>query len=185
MLIGLIGNKRVGKDTFANYLVDNYNFEKKSFGEPLKEACKIIFDFTDEQIETDLKEKIDERWNISPRKVFQILGTEIFRDYLPNNINEFKNFKDEFWIIRFKKWYENNKDKNIIITDVRFINESENLKILGAKLIKINNLNIKYIDEHKSETENKEIKYDYLINNNSTIDEYYKNIDKLMNKIIN
>ena len=185
MLIGLIGNKRVGKDTLADYLVKNYNFEKKSFGNPLKQACKIIFDFTDEQIDTDLKEIVDKRWGISPRQCFQILGTEIFREYLPNNINEFKNFKDDFWIIRFKIWYENNKNKNIIISDVRFLNESENLKKLGAKLIKIENINIKYIDNHKSETENKKLKYDYLIKNNSSINEYYKNIDKLMNKILN
>ena len=63
MIIGLCGKKRVGKDTFADYLVDNYNFDKYAFANPLKEACRIMFCFNDEQLYGDQKEDFDSNWN--------------------------------------------------------------------------------------------------------------------------
>ena len=183
MLIALIGKKRTGKDTFADYIVENYNFITNSFALPIKKACQIIFDFTDEQINTDLKEEIDPRWGISPRQSFQIIGTDVFRNYLPNNFEEFKHFRDEFWIKRLQIWYQNNKDKNVIVSDVRFINENKAIKELGGILIKIENKNINYIDNHESEKLIDDLPYDHIIHNDNTLNEYYKKIDKLMNKI--
>ena len=59
MIIAVIGKKRSGKDTLANYLVKNYNFKKYGFGDPVKEICKLMFGFSQEQIDTDLKEEQD------------------------------------------------------------------------------------------------------------------------------
>ena len=41
-LIGLLGRKRVGKDTVADYLINNYNFTKHAFANPIKEVLKIM-----------------------------------------------------------------------------------------------------------------------------------------------
>jgi len=49
-LIGFAGKARSGKDTAGAYLVDNYNFLRYSFAQPLKDATKIMFGLTDEQI---------------------------------------------------------------------------------------------------------------------------------------
>src|SRR5579863_3132559 len=53
VIIGITGRKRSGKDTVGNYLVEHYGFVKVSFADTLKEACKIIFGFSDEQVYGD------------------------------------------------------------------------------------------------------------------------------------
>ncbi len=42
MIIGIFGKKGHGKDTIADYLVDNYNFHKLSYAEPIKKICREI-----------------------------------------------------------------------------------------------------------------------------------------------
>ena len=85
MLIGICGRKRCGKDTVADYLVKNYNFVKYNFGDQVKLICKLMFDFSDEQINGDLKDVVDPRWNIKPRDTFQVFGTD-FAQYLPEKL---------------------------------------------------------------------------------------------------
>ena len=41
-IIGILGNKRVGKDTVADYLVKNYGFIKYNFADPIKEICNYV-----------------------------------------------------------------------------------------------------------------------------------------------
>ena len=74
--------KRVGKDTVADYLVNKYGFVKYSFGQPIKEVAKIMFDFSDEQLNGDLKEAVDIRWGISPRQFFQDFGSSLSKAFL-------------------------------------------------------------------------------------------------------
>jgi len=59
MIIGFAGKKRSGKDTIANYLVNKYNFRRYAFGGPVKEVCRILFGFDDEQLYGDRKEELD------------------------------------------------------------------------------------------------------------------------------
>ena len=40
MIIGIVGNKNVGKDTLADYLVKEKGFIKYAFADPLKEGLK-------------------------------------------------------------------------------------------------------------------------------------------------
>src|SRR5438045_2338658 len=95
MIIGILGFKRAGKDTVADYIVSNYGFEKMILSQPLKEACKILFNFTDEQLYGNLKEIVDSNWKTSPRKIMQYLGTDILR----NDINKIiPNINNNFWI---------------------------------------------------------------------------------------
>ena len=185
-LIGLLGRKRVGKDTVADYLINNYNFTKHAFAHPIKEILKIMFDFTESQLNND-KEKIDDRWGISPRIAMQQFGTDFVRDnickYIPNIKN---NLNDEtLWIKLFRIWYEKNKEKDIIISDVRFLDEIEVIKSLGGKIIKINR-DTNQIDNHKSECniENYDKKLiDYQIDNNSTLNNLYSQTNTIINNI--
>ena len=186
MIVGLIGAKRTGKTTCAEYLINNYKFESIAFADPIKQACKIIFDFDEEQLEGKYKETVDERWGITPRQAFQIMGTDFFRQFLPENHKEFeKVVGNKMWIKRLMIWCEKNKEKNIVISDIRFPNEAEEVKKMGGILIKITNpkVNINK-DSHISEQLIDKIDYDYLINNNSDINSYYLQIDVLFNKIM-
>ena len=129
MIVGLIGKKGHGKDTFADYLVEHYGFVKLSFAEPLKKVCKELFLLTDEQLYDPMeKEKVDERWGKSPRQLMQIIGTDILRKY----------YDEKIWVNLLLKKMEHYKKKNIVICDIRHPNEldlvmsfnnSENVKI--------------------------------------------------------
>ncbi len=182
-LIGITGYKRSGKDTAGEYFIE-LGYIKYAFAGPLKKACQEIFMFTDEQTEGNDKEKLDNRWNISARKVFQRFGTEIFRENLADFYPEMENIKENFWAYRFKIWYENqlkiNKDIKIVVTDVRFDNEANIIKELGGIIIKVERKNKKNLDQHKSETSIEKIKCDYLVKNDSNIENYYKKLSKIV-----
>ena len=88
MLIAILGKKHSGKDTIANFLIEKYGFTKYSFADPLKKGIQAFFNLTDQQLnDQKLKEEIDPRWGVSPRKLFQVIGTDFFqnsiRDFLP------------------------------------------------------------------------------------------------------
>ncbi len=139
MLIGILGRKRVGKDTMSDYLCSKYNFGKITLAQPLKDICKISYNFSDEQLYGSLKEIIDERFGVSPRVVYQYLGTDIFR----KDINKIiPNIKNNFWINlvaeNYLKMIDVNKNSCVVISDVRFQNEIDRIHELGGIVIKIN-----------------------------------------------
>lgn len=180
--IGLLGNKGSGKDTLADYLVKEKNFIKYSFANPIKEIAQHLFNLSDEQLNGDLKETIDKRWNLSPRIILQRLGTEFGQYKIYELFPELKNKipSRKLWLVLFEKFLEDNKDKNIVIADVRFNHEVEYLKRLKFNIIKINKNNNKN-DSHISETEINLIKdIDYIINNNRSKEDLYAEYEKFI-----
>ena len=128
-LIGIIGKKQSGKDTIADYLVQNKGFIKYSYAFPLKNGAMEIFGFTKEQVYGDLKEVVDPEWGVTPRKVLQIMGTELFQYDLQRHIPEFANIGRTIWVKRFSQWYKNNNDKDVVIADVWIIDPFSTLPI--------------------------------------------------------
>lgn len=138
VLIGITGRKRSGKDTIGNYLVDNYGFVRIAYADSLKEACKIIFGFTDEQVYGDeLKEIIDEYWQHTPREIMQKVGTELFRIALPHLC---ENISDDIWIKSVERKIRlllSQGHTRFVITDNRFQNELDFIKRLGGQTWKV------------------------------------------------
>jgi hypothetical protein len=180
MIIGLTGNKFCGKDTFANYLIKKHNFIRFAFADCLKSVCKDIFLLSEEQVNGKLKEVVDPRWGLSPRVIFQRFGTDIFRDNLKTFFPEIKLKSGSIWIERFKIFYEENKYRNIVITDIRFPDESMIVKEVGGIIVKIKR-NTGFIDNHKSE--NLFIMSNHLIYNNKSIETFHYKIEKILDKI--
>ena len=189
MIIGLSGKKRVGKDTVADYLVSDHGFIKYSFADPIKEVSRILFNFTEEQLYGDDKEKIDPTWKIKPRDFFQKFGTDYMQYQFPKEFPESNSVVSEkcFWVKCFHSWYlkqrENNPDVKIVITDVRFIHEYNFLIKEDAMIIKIENNNIQNIDTHISENELNSFdpsKFDYCIKNDSSLDSLKNKINEII-----
>ena len=196
MIIGLIGCNRVGKDTFANILCNEYNFYKYALADPIKEVARIMFDFDEEQLYGNKKEEIDNRWGISPREFYQQFGTNIMQFDIYNYLKDLNVKPRCFWVSRMEYWINKQKEKginNIVIPDIRFKHEAEYLKNIGCILIKItrnnplqtnNNQNIV---KHISQTENNKIKKEdiqYHIENNSNLEHYIQKIKNMINEII-
>lgn len=184
-IIGIIGKKQSGKDTIATHLISQYGFVRYAFADPIKKACQIIFGFTDEQCWGDQKEVIDPYWNITPRKVFQIFGTELFQYEFPKYAPELADIGRGFWVYCFARWYEQQLFKNpeikVVITDVRFPFEADMISRLGGTIVKTTRPNQLNNDMHASEMEMDTLQYSYLIENNSTVSELRYKIDELFN----
>lgn len=169
LIIGLHGKVGSGKDTVAREILKSfpeYSFKRKSFGYNVKKIVSII---TGIDMRTILSRKIKtfylKSWNMTVGEMFQKIGTNALRDA----------FDDDIWI---KSLFNNiNDDDNIIITDVRFINEAKSIKDRGGYLIKIvgdpNDVN-KYDSRnktHSSETELDDFnEFDVIYENNPPIE---------------
>ena len=182
MIIGITGKKFNGKDTVSDYIVSKYKFTKIAYAEPLKEVCRNLFNFNDDQLYGNKKEDIDPFWNITPRHAFQFIGTDMIR----NNANKLiSGINNNFWVKCLEKRIldlNSRGIKNIIISDIRFINEADIVKHLNGKIIKVCR-NIDNNDTHISELEINNINEDILIENNGSLEELYSKIDTYLSSI--
>lgn len=172
MLIGITGKKRSGKDTIAEYLIKEHGFVDYKFASPIKNLCKDIFLWDDEWVNGAYKETVDSRWGISPREAQQVVGTELFREHLPKTL---KGFADTIgagvWCARFQYWYESlPNDVNVIVSDMRFLNEAEIIKNIGGTLWRVERDGLVSNDTHPSEMEMESIQVDFKILNNHTLE---------------
>jgi len=175
MLIGLTGIKRSGKDTVGDYFTHKYGYTKIAFADPLKDTLKILFHFSDDQLYGDLKETIDERWGITPRHAMQYFGTEIVRNRMGEMI---PGIGENFWIKNAEMRIE--QCGTVVVTDVRFPNESDLIRKRKGILIRIIRPCLNNMDGHTSETMINDIVVDYEIVNDGTIEDLYRKVDEIM-----
>jgi hypothetical protein len=183
-IVALCGLKGCGKDFVANYINMTQNFEHLKISAKLKEISKILFDIDDDQIEGKKKECIDERWNVTPRQMMQFIGTEVFQYKIQELIPECDR---NFWIKSFVNTMKVNKNKNVVVSDMRFLHEydyiNKHLHTHELIIIRIDSSTQNIYDTndtHVSETEYKQIPVDYQITNTMT-----KNIEQNINTIVN
>ena len=157
MLIGISGKAGAGKDTLGKYLCDEYRCLHYYFAKPLKEGAKVMFALTDDQIAN--KEVPIEPWGISPRKIWQLLGTEVGRGIDP-----------AIWIKNAEMFVKSVPGRTVVITDVRFDNEAIFIRNRGGAVINIER-DSKDIAENKHSSEGglSPDNIDLTIKNNGTI----------------
>lgn len=187
MLIGFMAKKQHGKDTAADYLVQKYDYSKLSFADPLKEGCRQLFGFNDEQLYGGKKEEIDPFWGISPRTVLQFVGTDLCRREMDRIIPGIGN---GFWVSSLKKKYIDMKKSNpnvkVVVSDVRFQNEVDAIHELGGTVVKVERTGFGENDKDNHESE-KNIDlindYDHLIKNDSSLASFYNKLDKMKDSL--
>ena len=178
IIIGFHGTVNCGKDTAALFFKQKFGSENTdifALAGPLKDACKILFNFTDEQLYVQSKkEAIDERWNKRPREIMQYIGTEVLRNI----------YDKDFFIKHMKQRIDNSSAKYILISDVRYDNEAEFVRSLGGKVIKIVRPNWVATEHsnHASEQGISDHLVDETIVNDSTLEHYYDLLGKVSDK---
>lgn len=179
MIIGILGNKGHGKDTISDHLVSKYKFHKKAFGEPLKEICQTLFGFNHEQLYGNLKEIKDKYWGVTPRKVMQFVGTELFRNKMSELI---PGISQNFWLECMRS--QIGKYDRLVISDVRFQNEVDFIHEMNGIVIKVERENNEIKDNHTSESEIRQIvNYDFYVENDSDLQTLYCKIDNLCQQL--
>jgi hypothetical protein len=167
--IGLSGWAKSGKDTIANYLVENHGYRRVSFADPMREALirldpKIPFYGADISLSTavrligweDLK-----RENPDVRELLQRFGTEVGRDMFGQN----------FWVdLALSRIQPGEK---IVFADVRFKNEAEAIQSLGGVVVRVNRDGILAANDHSSEHDLDDYNFDLVIDNNGSLEDLW------------
>ena len=203
MIIGVCGFIGSGKDTIADYLTNFHGFRRESFANSLKDAVAQVFGWDRTMLEgrtkmaREWREQVDPWWaerlnmpNLTPRWVLQYWGTEVCR----------KAFHDDIWIASLENKLRNSTD-DIVISDCRFPNEIKSIKDAGGIVVRVVRGAepewyevAKYANEgvemfkgklasygvHASETAWVGTKFDYVLDNNETIDDLYTQVRSLV-----
>ncbi len=176
MIIGLSGLKSSGKSTVAKYLCEKYNFIEFSFAAPIKQGLMEMLDLTAEQVLID-KETPDAFWGVTPRKLMQVIGTDLMRNHLPTYIPEMKNV----WIRLMEKKVLAHPHQNIVISDCRFLDEACFIRNQKGTLLRISRPSLIASDMHESEQLGFEV--DYEVSNSKTIGDLEESMDRILRKI--
>lgn len=194
-IIGLCGFKGSGKDTVADMLVNTSNYKKIAFADFIRNAAKELFDWDDSSFDANNKEKVDEYWNVTPRKILQELGTEFLRIHCKDILStEFELPNGEkhnatFHIKRINKdviKLLNSNNKNIIFSDIRFQDELDYIKKLGGTIIKVvrPSLSNNEFSQHVSEQNIDKLQnIDYELVNEHNLQHLYKKTSLIVEHI--
>lgn len=146
MIIGFVGKMGVGKSTAADYLVEKRGFKKVNFKDGLLSELKERLPDTLSVIANENNLTVDELFTKKPylpviRALLQNYGTEVRRWDNPN-----------YWV---KKWKETigSHPVNIVVDDVRFLNEAQCIVGNGGIIVRIVRDDIQDTGNHQSETE--------------------------------
>ena len=128
--------------------------------------------------------------HITYREMLQVVGTDLFRDkfHYDTWVNALFSDYIETPIVgsfddNYSKW--KTKYPNWIITDVRFPNELEAIKNRGGINIRVNRdtgTRAININPHSSETALDDARFDYIIDNNGSIEELIEKIKEILIK---
>ena len=208
MIIGITGFMGSGKDTVAEMFVDK-GAVKDSFAAPLKDLCASVFGWDRHMLEgetvesRDFRETPDIFWskktgipNFTPRLALQLMGTDVMRNH----------FHQDIWIDSLEyRLRSKSESRCVVISDARFRNELDLIKNMGGKIIWVqrgelpewydtaktahNNaisrkiMETKYRDVHESEWNWAGYPVDYIIKNDSSLEDLYKDALKVQQDI--
>ena len=163
-LIGIHGKARAGKDTFANFLVENHGFTKMAFADPIKWAVASAFGIPLGEVYSDeFKTTVHPTWNLTGRQILQQFGTEAMRD----------TFGRHFWVRRWMMDYSKLRTvSSVVVSDVREEHEAEVIRELGGLIVHLRRdiAGLGGVEgNHSSEAGIKVEERDIVIHNNDTL----------------
>lgn len=165
-IIGIAGRSRCGKDTIAQIIIDKYpQYKIRRLSEPLKIAVTTLYDYTPEQLESDAKESIDDRWGKTPRETMQS-----FTDYMMSYMGH--DFFTKQLYFKYKS------DEYIIIPDIRYEHDVHEIKKRNGIVIKVERPSSFVSHDFEKHIDN--LTYHYFIKNNGTIEQLQNCINQLL-----
>lgn len=216
-LIALGGKLRAGKDAVGDYLESRYGYVKLGMSDALNEALLKMNPWIDIETVTDHGDTkvtllsteryrdlhdavgyVEAKKNPEVRRLLQVLGTEVGRDMIDQDV----------WVkIAEKKILELwSQGKDVVITAIRFPNELDMVSRLGGLSVWIERedslrINSKAVESseglpvpengdkalridsspisaHASENSVSASQFQYVLSNDGTLDQLYRKVDK-------
>jgi hypothetical protein len=189
-LIALAGHKGSGKDTAALHLMAKYGYRPISLAYILKDKVADMYNIPRDWMD-------DRRLKEEPLLNYPAIPTDSFSATIHSLLKD--ELKSGYWTprallilegsvkrsVRANWWIERVLDtirsssSGYIITDMRYCNEANTLKLLvpGTKCIRIHRDSVKLATQDPSERDLDYYPFDAVIQNNGTIDELNRMID--------
>lgn len=172
VIIGISGYASSGKDTVAQILVDKFGYKRMAFADSIRDILYTLNPLAQKGIY--IKQLVDEYgWDIAKqdpevRRLLQVLGTEVGREF----------FGDDIWVDTLIAKIE--PEDKVVITDVRFPNEAREINYLAGQIWRVNRNGIEAVNEHVSETQMDNYDFDFVINNNGSLEDLEQYITALI-----
>lgn len=161
IIIGLTGYAQSGKDTVADILVKNYGFVRLAFADKIREFLYSVNPMVGGeplQIKVDVEGWEQAKKHPEVRRLLQVTGTSAR-----------KLFGERFWIDQTLRHVAGNT--KVVVSDVRFTNEANTLKINGGQLWRVQRVGVGAVNGHVSETELDGYPVDQVFANNGSIED--------------
>jgi hypothetical protein len=182
ILTGWTGKARCGKDTAVNYLRDRYGVMPAAFAYPLKSMLHVGLGLDPAKFQTTAeKEAIIPEYGVSYRHLAQTLGTDWGRQMVNERV----------WLIPQETKIRRAIRDNISVAynDMRFENEAAMIRAHGGVVIHVMSLRESGLSDkakaHVSESGVKFGDHDRVLQNNGTLEEFYKQVDNLWQSLVN
>ena len=178
MIIGLAGYARSGKDTVAEFLVENHGFVRRAFADPMREALL----------------RLDPRINLGTMVGVSLARTvkELGWDYLKENSEDVRHllqrmgtevgrqmFGEDVWV---KKAMEVvHEEMHVVFSDVRYHNEADAILRAGGRLWKVTRPDVGPINSHHSDVAMDSYPtsaFDLVVVNDSSKEELFAELEK-------
>lgn len=178
IIVAIAGKKYSGKNTFGRFLkkeLEEHSIDTDlvSFAGSIKEVISIMTGIKNLESykELPIKELVEYREYSTPDYLVPLENLSK-RDLMIKTAEALSGIfgKESF----AKKLLSDNKENNIIITDLRFKHEYNMLKEKGAILIKITRKNLQSTSTHISEVDLDDLEdeaFDFIIENDSSLEE--------------
>lgn len=174
MKVAIVGKIRSGKDTVGHMFIKEHGCFKLAFADGIGSVIRKYF-----------PEAFKEG---KPRRHYQHIG------------QEFRKLDPDVWIKDLTRTLTSLEERgitNFVITDMRQVNEASYLKEKGFTIIKVETADEIRLERmnaegdtftledlnHETELQVDEIPYDYLIDNNTTLEDLRVQVDYIINEI--
>lgn len=199
IILGLHGKARSGKNQFADYLQECFlhrhrrSFVQMAFAAELKKMCQEHFDLSYDQLWGDNKEKPDMRYlkNAGHRLGISSDPNDYWtaREIMQELGSFYRKMHYDFWVDYLGKQIKKRGVSDVIITDVRHVNEGNFIKNNKGVLIKIIRPDANEIHgmTHESETALDGMSEDYfdiIIDNSGTLEDLHKAAEDTSDAVI-
>ncbi|MGZ4996685.1 MAG: deoxynucleotide monophosphate kinase family protein [Methylobacter sp.] len=135
---------------------------------PFKLAAKAFFDLSDNQTwNKDYQDTKDSFWNMTPKHMFEMLESLTLKDF-PIFFDQRSNRPID---LPTRKISSIEKNKIVVIKDIRFENEADFVRKHNGKIWHIVRDNAEKINEHSSELGISINAHDFVLDNNGSLED--------------